>query len=708
MYFTARDRLILKYLMDQGGEVTVHDTAHFLGVSERTVHRDLQSLEPSLRSFGISIEKQAGKGIRMQATPEQTAMLKDRLTKGHVQDFTPEQRRSFLICRLLEASGPMKLQALASEMQVTVATVSQDVEKGLAWLESFNLSLDRRRGYGVEVQGMESDKRKAMSSLLTNHVNESDLIGYFRKNLNQNHELDNQAIADRLLGFVDVNKLSKVEEAVHLINEKLPYPIADSAYIGLIVHLALALERIIKGENIHINQDVLAELQKEKEYQMALELSQTLEEMFQTKIPVSEIGYITMHLRGAKLRHDNQVDMDEKNIDMALNVTHLIQEMDKMIGVDLQHDVSLYQGLLAHLEPVMYRIRQQMTLTNPLLDEVKANYQELFNKLTISMRKVFPDVAVPDAEIGYLVLHFGSAIERVKDEYAFRAIVICSSGIGSAKMLGTRLQREFPSITEVVNVSLFELEKMELSPLDLIFSTIPLSDMNVDYVQVNPFLTSDEVDKAKVYFRRRLSQASLPLHTNRADTHRIRKSFADVVREVSMTENRYRAVRELLENFRLFDSLDSVDMQEALSYVLGRLASGGLITDAEKAAKRLYEREKLSGVGIPGTTLALHHTRSAVVAKPLFIVIRLPSASVIQAMDGGKMDCDTVLVMLAPENREAELYEAISQISVSVIESSESSELFQTGNESEIGTFLANYLLTWARRLDDKGEDDHG
>ena len=68
------------------------------------------------------------------------------------------------------------------------------------------------------------------------------------------------------------------------------------------------------------------------------------------------------------------------------------------------------EGLVTHLKPAIYRIRQNMGITNPLLDEIQTNYEDLFQLVKTAVVKVFPKLQIPDEEIGYLVMHFGSVL----------------------------------------------------------------------------------------------------------------------------------------------------------------------------------------------------------------------------------------------------------------------------------------------------------
>ena len=167
-----------------------------------------------------------------------------------------------------------------------------------------NLSLIRKRGYGVQIEGDENAKRKAMSKVISDNVDEYELMSLIKESIQKKSKQSSNPISDRLLGLVEKKNLHIVERTVDEMNKDLPYSIADSAYMGLVVHLALAMERIMRGENITIDQSYLAELEGTPEYMIAKKIIEKLKKVYQTEIPDAEIGYITMHLRGAKLRQD--------------------------------------------------------------------------------------------------------------------------------------------------------------------------------------------------------------------------------------------------------------------------------------------------------------------------------------------------------------------------------------------------------------------
>ena len=70
---------------------------------------------------------------------------------------------------------------------------------------------------------------------------------------------------------------------------------------------------------------------------------------------------------------------------------------------------ALLEGLVTHLKPAIYRVRQNMGITNPLLPSIRKDYEDLFQIIKKADRKSVPGLQIPDEEIGFLVMHFGSA-----------------------------------------------------------------------------------------------------------------------------------------------------------------------------------------------------------------------------------------------------------------------------------------------------------
>src|SRR5699024_6863717 len=122
------------------------------------------------------------------------------------------------------------------------------------------------------------------------------------------------------------------------------------------------------------------------------------------------------------------------------------------------------------------------------------------------------------------------------------------------------------------------------------------------------------------------------------------------------------------------------------------------INHAPTIVQKLTSREQMGGMGMPGTTLALYHTRSSTVLQPVFTVYRLKSPLKVQGMQQEVQSIDTILMMLAHDNVSNEVLEVLSFISSLLVQQSGSAKLFANGSEYEIKQFLDFQLTQYIKQ----------
>ncbi|OLS34258.1 BglG family transcription antiterminator [Bacillus sp. MRMR6] len=702
MYISARERQILEVLLTERNEITVKDLADQIGVSGRTIHRDLKNVEDILKEYDLLLQKKAGVGVQITGDKDRIRELERFLYNLFHTEYTPDERQTIILCELLETDGPVKLLGLANDLNVTIATVSADLTRLEVKLQTFGLSLIRKRGYGVEIEGDEGSKRRAMSNLITEYLDESEILSLARENIQKRSNQQINTISDRLLGLVEKQKLLTVEKIVEATVQDLPFSMADSAYIGLVVHLALAVERIQKGEGIKINQEYLRDQQATKEYKFAEKIVAELEQVFQIQIPQAEVAYITMHLKGAKLRHDHEYLIEDSSLQIAIKTRNLIDYIGKRVGLDLSANRSLFDGLVMHLKPAVYRIKQSMGISNPLLEKIKRDYSELFSLVKEACEQVFSEFHVPDEEIGFLVMHFGAGILGKKELANVKTLVICSSGLGTSKLLATRLQKEFPQLNDIQNVSVMEFKKMKLDDYQVIISTIPIPDYQLDYILVSPMLNKDEVEKIHSFINERMivngTEAALPIRINEKVGL---KSTADLIDELTSIHEYAETIATLLNGFELKEVKEQ-GVKDILLLAGEDLFKKNKVNNIEAVIKSLTDREKLGGLGIPDTEMALFHARSNHVIKPSFTVYIPQEPIEVKGMDQNWMSMNVLLLMLSPEDISEKALEVLSYLSTLLIESEDNIAVFQSRNQDSILSLLtANFDQFFYKKLMD-------
>ncbi|OEH55070.1 transcriptional antiterminator [Oceanobacillus sp. E9] len=684
MYLSSRERHILKILLEAEKEMPVKDIADQLGVSIRTIHREIKKTEKVLEDYQLNLTKKTGTGIIIQGSLENKNVLQQAIEELSSAELTEEERQVILLYTLLQFRDPVKLFHLATELNVTIAMVSQDLNKLESQVKSFGLSLIRKKGYGVRIEGDEARKRSVLSHLISRHIDPFQYVEKLKERI-QEDVAKSDTISARLLGLVDADKLDKIEEQIQRMRHQLPYDLADSAYIGLVVHLALAIERLQKGDTIHFDDGYKEQIKDKQEYKIAAEIIDHLEEAFSLSIPEDEIGYITMHLMGAKLRENQNYLLEESSMDIAYKAKELIRFVSNEMNIDVTTNNRFLNDLTTHLKPAVYRLKQQMNINNPMIDEIKKDYVELFEVVDKAIQHVFPNIAFPDEEIGYIVLHFAATFLQTDSQSDIKVLVICSSGIGTSKMLASKLKNTFPEISIANHQSLFDLNEETLSGYDVIVSTVALEDINRSYVLISPMLTDEEARKIKVELRK--SKITAPIKKQQMER---RNSQDDFVAKLYSMQLYSKAMIQLINNLKVTTLAKNTDMLSYLQLIGKEIEQAEIVTQADFILEKLVEREQQGGLGIPLSQLALFHTRSEWVQGPYLRVYELEQPIYLKGMDNTPMMIKRILLMLAPQSSDSEVLNILSFISGLFIQKEENIRIFEYGTEEDIHQFLAN------------------
>lgn len=684
LYLSSRERHILKILLEAEKEMPVKDIADQLGVSIRTIHREIKKTEKVLEDYQLNLIKKTGRGIIIQGSLENKNVLQQAIEELSSAELTEEERQVILLYTLLQFRDPVKLFHLATELNVTIAMVSQDLNKLESQVKSFGLSLIRKKGYGVRIEGDEARKRSVLSHLISRHIDPFQYVEKLKERI-QEDVAKSDTISARLLGLVDADKLDKIEEQIQRMRHQLPYDLADSAYIGLVVHLALAIERLQKGDTIHFDDGYKEQIKDKQEYKIAAEIIDHLEEAFSLSIPEDEIGYITMHLMGAKLRENQNYLLEESSMDIAYKAKELIRFVSNEMNIDVTTNNRFLNDLTTHLKPAVYRLKQQMNINNPMIDEIKKDYVELFEVVDKAIQHVFPNIAFPDEEIGYIVLHFAATFLQTDSQSDIKVLVICSSGIGTSKMLASKLKNTFPEISIANHQSLFDLNEETLSGYDVIVSTVALEDINRSYVLISPLLTDEEARKIKVELRK--SKITAPIKKQQMER---RNSQDDFVAKLYSMQLYSKAMIQLINNLKVTTLAKNTDMLSYLQLIGKEIEQAEIVTQADFILEKLVEREQQGGLGIPLSQLALFHTRSEWVQGPYLRVYELEQPIYLKGMDNTPMMIKRILLMLAPQSSDSEVLNILSFISGLFIQKEENIRIFEYGTEEDIHQFLAN------------------
>lgn len=674
MYITARERLILGILLEsQHLFVSLNDISTELDVSLRTVQREIKFLEDTLAESDLSLEKRINEGIRIAGSEENIGKLKEAL-KSYSDFELQRNERSLVIFHELLKTDTVKSGYLSSILGISAKTLQQDLDFFEEEIRYSHLSLTRKPGYGLSLEGKEKDKRMCFVHLVLQRLEQSPI---FSLKEGEFLSLDKN---DRIFTILDASRLEIIER--NLLDEirKLPFRLTDLAIFELLLYLHLALTRM-KRECFVEKKSSQTE---GEEKSIARSLYVRISDELKMDIPECEIDFFAANLRSAKRIRSQEID---ENMELSTLASELIDSVSEATGYYYNKDKKFFDALVSHLEPLLNRIHDGITVLNPIKKEIKEDYGVLYGTLERILKEKFQEAEISEDEIGFLTLHFASAVTELKEAPKVSTLVVCTSGIATSRMLTKRLLSKFPQLTIIEQGSIWDLKKMDMEEFDLIISTVGIKGADFEYIQVSPMLSEEDERKLERVVNNKLliSSKRRPKTDGRAS---VREGEMNLLSLIEAMEGGNKVIRDLLQSFRLLHTR-AENLRELLDVAFHATALQEDVADAVK--EMLLQKAQHTGSALPGTKLALVHGRSSKLPGSFFEVYRNEKPMEILGMDSNPMDVETVLLLVAPESLGEMELELLSTISIGLLEKTIVS-VYEDGDENEILALLQKHL----------------
>ncbi len=648
MEITTRQRAILELILDAEGYITLGSIADSLGLSTRTVQRDLGAFPKRLGGFSKLIEKKSANGVRFCGDAKQRQSLRRHIA-DHTElrpSYSQNERMTGILYTLLTDSEPHKIYSLSKDFGVTEATISADLDKCEKWFNGNKLELVRKPGVGIYVDADEWQRRRALMGLYYGCMEESGSADHaFRQP------------ASSLGALFETDLLDAVKLALEETDREEELILNDRSRTALMIHLYLIVRRVRDGASItapipNVSNDDGAR-------QLAGRLVKKLEQYCGTPIPEGETKYLTAILMAAQgLRGFGS----ERSILKAKNIADkIIRIAEAKTGLIIEPDSGFYNALVNHLVPTIERLNMNMQIRNPMLKEIQTHYGSLY-ELAKTCAAVIEDelmLPVPDAEIGYIAIHLGVALEDSRSSYIrrCRAVVCCPSGIVTAQLLALRVNREFPDI-EIVNsisTSNVDFERLLENGVEMIISTVPIENSSIPCAVVSPFLNDSEKDN--VWKILKVCKTEPP-------KERTYVKLSNLAASLTETKAYIDAILQILGTLFVWRDDDCTTVAELVQKVAPHMTSAP--EQKSLLANDLFAREQYGSTVTENNRTMLLHCRSAAVDR-LWLGIVTPRCF-IHSHNMQEIRLKTILVMVAPKDCPRQSLEAISAISRAVVE----------------------------------------
>ena len=461
---------MLKYLLYQDGYTSVTQLAEEMKISKRSVYYDIRKINEWLEALELSqLVVERKKGIRIDE--EQKAMIRAGLKmipSELAYAFTPTERVKIIICSILQRNRNLFLDDFMELCQVSRNTTISDVKEAGRIISKYQLQLIYENGKGYHIKGDLVRKRSIYFSYF------SSISNLYKKEI---LPLD---APDKVDHFLD--RLKDIENAL------------DVQYVqGTLYTIAVFFSTIDnRSDVVEFSDKEKKEIMDTKEYEMVSMRFPELNE--------SEQLYLALHLLGSRMQSIPVDFMEEHSGQESQRLSKiLVNAFSRIAGVGFSKEKELTKALAAHLKISMYRYRYGIQLANPMLENIKSEYGDLFELTARACRYLEKEIGVPipESEIAYITLHFGAFISAGQEkEQKLKILIICPNGVSTANMIWGEIQTLVPD-ADVVDVCSLK-EYNETHDYNVVISTIVIENEN-DLILVHPILTDN--DRMKVLQR---------------------------------------------------------------------------------------------------------------------------------------------------------------------------------------------------------------
>lgn len=552
-------KIIMKELLASDVPLTSEHLALTCGVSSKSIRRYLADLKDQCEQHGATIIMKPGLGnlIRIDDEKKFHTFLEKERSSQKIPN-SPEERLDYLLNLLLYNSDYVKVSDIADDLFISTSRLSIDLKNLRSLLDNYHLKIVNKPNYGIKIRGNERDRRICMAE-------------YYMKKRNDDTTSNPNDAYQVMINNVITKVL--VQKNIHM---------SDIALQSLAIHLLIAVERIKTSNIIQLTSETQQKMEAKGEYSIALALKDAIEHTFGITLPISEICYLTQHLIGKKHFESDTNEFDvEVNEEVTILVNVILRSIFDQTRMDFYNDIDLKMNLMLHMIPFLERVRNQMMVHNPIINDIKEKYSFAYELASIGLSAVCErlKVKITEDEISFFALHFILALERKREEVApSNILIVCSTGRATSQLLAYQIQKKFGDRINVIRIiEAHRLDQMNLESFDFIFSTVPIhKEYPLPIRQINNLLEEKDFN---------LIESCLKAGT--AKLH----------------------IRDLMDEKLFFTDIDAQNKEEALQILIQKVSDHVSIPD--NFYQLVLEREEFASTEL-NNLVAIPHPNCAV------------------------------------------------------------------------------------------------
>ena len=560
----SREIKILEFLIKHG-DVPENRILEDNKINKRNFLYNLQNINAFLENMGLKKIERREKLLYFDITQN---LEKIYIVLNNIGKFDQKERIKILEYKLF-FDEKLNLKKISEDLEVSKTTIKKDfhILKNILSEKNIKILYKNNFGYYIEYNNSEYKewlKTKKIEELLFQNKKERNIyLEYIKKIFLKN------------FGYINTNKVSAF---LNDINENLKLNMKDDVYQILYSYLL-----VIINENDRKEKVSLLFIEKTMEFKIIKESLK--KNNIENLDRVSIIKFVDF-LMG--------ITINKLNLETWLNEEILIRKMMKEFfryaDLNVINDEVLFECLIYHLKPTIYRIKKGIHISNTIFNELIRNNDPILEitRKVVSVIESEINISFPEDEVALLGYHFKASAERNSNCIKKKIILVCGLGVGTSKLLEHNLKEKF-NMEIVAVIPYYKLDEIINSELeiDLILTTLELKNIyNIPVLKINPLLDEKDINKISQYGvskrkRKILLSELLKVIEENPDREKLIKKLEIKFRDDVLDDinNKKEKMEEYIHYSDIVMCNESLDWKQAIKMIGKNMKKQGYITD---------------------------------------------------------------------------------------------------------------------------------
>ena len=536
MTLSTRNLLILDFLIKHK-QSSIKEIAEKFNISESSARYDLKNIEVLIEKKNANIEFLSKGNIYFNNFEKN---IFDFSQDNLQYILTSEERVEFLEIFILLNNQPFNIQRIIEILDITRNTFKSDFEKVKQNFYKMGITLNNDGTFSLKRGSSRTYILIPLSRLIKRFIFQEEVYYY-----------PNKFIFNNAFKHISYDKINIITQYIREVLERSNKILSDESYQMLIAYIIIVVETVANNYKLQTNTNNEEFFKSKEEFKILTSKKYILEEEFKIKIDETELIRLTNFFLGSQT-YTKKIDFYENWIRSEIFIEKFIRDVSSQLKYNLTKDTILFNGLLNHLKPAVYRIKNKINLENSIYEELILKEKKLFDIVKKSIENIPELKEISNDEIAYLVVYFKASIERIEQNKKVKKkiLVVCNFGYGTSRLLSQNLHENY-EVEIVATLPVYELKNYKnLENIDYILTTTTFNQnsINIPIIQVNPILDKNDFALLdSLNFKRNKNKISLKVLINLIKNNIKENEISTVIK----------ALKENLDDFFIDDYIHS-------------------------------------------------------------------------------------------------------------------------------------------------------